>query len=338
VSEARIDVVRGRMAPETADELIAFWSAQGALREAAARQRLAEVVCVLRDADGEVAGVNSVYADRVEQIAGRRFWIYRSFLRPDSRDRSAAMIEAAFAALDEEFAATGEGPVGLCVLVADREEMLRRPEAVWPGTSFLYAGYDERGAQIRIAYFEGATIGPGKNVLMGDPALEPSYRIVPFAEQDEISQDEVLALWEREHVVPVAEARRRILEVLLIAIHGEAELAGVSSAYLQRNPQLDMHLWYYRAFVAQAHRKSNIAVQLALQGRDLLQERYVSGADTRGAGVIYEVENLGLQDYFNQALWFPTLLTFIGENKRGAHVRVRYFPGALAPDPPVTPL
>src|SRR5690242_8190377 len=95
----RIDVVRGRLEPSVADELIAFWSEQGALTEAAARQRLAEVVCVLRDADGAVAGVNSVFADRVETIGGRRFWVYRSFLRPDVGEEWPAMVDAAFAAL-----------------------------------------------------------------------------------------------------------------------------------------------------------------------------------------------------------------------------------------------
>lgn len=331
-----IEVVRGRVSGALAEELVAFWTGQGALTETAARGRLPEVVCVLRDGGGAIAGVNSAFADSVELIGGRRFWVYRSFLRPDRRDEWPAMVDAAFAALEEEFRATGEGPIGLCVAIQDRREMLRRPDAVWPGTSFLYAGYTADGAQVRVAYFDGALIGPGRNASMGDPALEPGYRIELFAEQDDVSEDDVIALWSREGVVPPAEARRRVLEVLLVGVHEADGLVGVASAYLQRNPQLDMHLWHYRAFVAAAHRMGNVAVQLALQGRDLLQERYVSGEDTRGAGVVYEVENEGLKTYFNQALWFPTLLWFIGENAAGAHVRVRYFPGAKAPDPPMT--
>jgi hypothetical protein len=161
MSEHSIEIVRGRLTPEAGEELIRFWSEQGALSESAARQRLAAVVCVLRDSSGAVAGANSVYADRVELIGGRTFWIYRSFLRPDLRNAGPEMIDSAFGVLDEEFRATGEGPAGVCVLVTDREEMRRRPEAVWPGTSFIYAGYTPAGAQVRIAYFEGATIGPG---------------------------------------------------------------------------------------------------------------------------------------------------------------------------------
>ena len=46
---------------------------------------------------------------------------------------------------------------------------------------------------------------------------------------------------------------------------------------------------------------------------------------------IYEVENEGLKRHFDDALSLPTDFTFIGENQRGDHVRVHYFPGALAP-------
>jgi hypothetical protein len=55
--------------------------------------------------------------------------------------------------------------------------------------------------------------------------------------------------------------------------------------------------------------------------------------DPRGIGIIYEVENEGLKRHFPLALWLPTEFTFIGENAKGDHVRVHYFPGALAPKP-----
>lgn len=163
--------------------------------------------------------------------------------------------------------------------------------------------------------------------------LDEGYSVVPFAEQEVIGEEEVIDLWNRELAMPRAEAERRIHEILLVATHGEGDLAGVSSAYLRRNDQLRMDLWYYRAFVPAAHRMSNVAVTLALQGRELLERRFVSGEDPRGAGIVYEVENESLKRHFDQALWLPTDFTFIGENERGDHVRVRYFRGALAPEP-----
>lgn len=164
--------------------------------------------------------------------------------------------------------------------------------------------------------------------------LEEGYRIELFAEQDQITEQDVLDLWDQEGVVIPAEAQRRISEVAFIATHETAGLAGVSSAYLEHNAQLRMDLWYYRAFVASGHRKSVAATNLALRGREHFKELFVSGEDTRGAGMIFEVENEGLKRYFNEARWWPTDFLFIGENARGDHVRVHYFPGSLAPDPP----
>jgi hypothetical protein len=88
-------------------------------------------------------------------------------------------------------------------------------------------------------------------------------------------------------------------------------------------------------FVAQAHRHSNVGRVLMMRGREFLERRFTSGADTRAEGVVMEIENEGLKLYFNKARWRagPVESTFIGENVRGDHVRVYYFPGALAPTP-----
>ena len=60
-------------------------------------------------------------------------------------------------------------------------------------------------------------------------------------------------------------------------------------------------------------------------------QRFTSGADTRGAGIIFEVENEGLKRGFPEALWLPEEFSFIGENAHGDHVHVHYFPGATVP-------
>lgn len=164
--------------------------------------------------------------------------------------------------------------------------------------------------------------------------LEDRYRIELYSDTDEVTDEEVIALWTREGAVPRAETSTRVAEVLLVGIDRDDGVVGVSSAYLQHNDQLRMQLWYYRAFVAEAHRRSSLAVLLALMGRDHLEEGWVSGEDTRAPGIVYEVENAGLKRHFNQALWLPTRFWFIGENERGDHVRIHWFPGATVPSPP----
>jgi hypothetical protein len=332
-----IEVVRGRLSDERADALLRFWSARGLLDDAEARRRLAEVVCVVVDGSGQIAGVNSVYPAVVGSVGRQRFWVYRSFLLPAVADAAAAMVAAAFGALESEYDPMDIGPIGLCLLIADREELKRRPEARWAEPGFLYAGYLADGRQVRIAYFKSARVGTDRPPLIQDrpDRVDPGYRVELLAEQDAVDDQAVLDFWDREGAMAPEEAARRVREVLVVTTDEHGELVGVSSAYLDRSPQLAMDLWHFRSFVAERHRASDIALTQSLIGRDHLRTRFVTGEDTRAGGVVYEIENEALKRIFNHAIWpFGLHFAFIGENERGDHVRVYYFPGALAPDPP----
>jgi hypothetical protein len=269
----------------------------------------------------------------------RRFWRYRSFLPGGSEELSAAMFNAAFEALGEGFDPEVPGPIGVAVRVTDRAEIERRPEAIWPEEELFYAGYLPDGAQLRLRYFWNAKISPGppdspplEQTMDEEYPIDESYRVVPLAESG-LTADDVLALWARETGIPEADAQSRVHEVQLVAVNRDGGLAGVSTAYIRRNPQLNMNHWHYRTYVAVAERENNLMGRLALAVRDHLEGRFVTGDDTRAAGIVMEVENQGLRTYFNRALWLPLGMYFIGENPNGAHVRVRYFPGARAPLP-----
>src|SRR5215210_1483503 len=153
-----IEVVRGRLGEDRAAEILRFWSDVGALGEEEARRRLPEVVCVLLDGEGGIAGVNSVYPGSVELIGGRLFWLYRSLLAPGAEESWRAMHRAAFQALESEFDPDRGGPIGLCAAIGDRATMKRYPEAEWSDPRTLYAGYLPDGGQVRVAYFAGAKI------------------------------------------------------------------------------------------------------------------------------------------------------------------------------------
>jgi hypothetical protein len=158
--------------------------------------------------------------------------------------------------------------------------------------------------------------------------LSPGYRVVRFAGDVEA----VLALWQREGVMEAEEAARRVHEVVCVGIDPTGELVAVSTAYLRRSRQLRMSLWYSRVFVAADHRMANLARRLAHEVRDVLRDRWVSGEDTRGAGMMFEVQNRGLRGHLVNATW-RTDYTFVGATVEGDHMRVHYFPGALAPLP-----
>jgi hypothetical protein len=334
-----IEVVRGRLTDGRSKQVADLWSRAGAAPAELNRERLAEVVSVALDEAGELVGTGSVRDEHIPLI-GRRFWVYRSVLAENSGELAVRMFNAAFEALHTEFNPDGAGPIGLCVLVADRDEMERRPEPLWEDTELLFAGYLPDDRQVRIRYFWGAKIGPG---LPTSPSLDEAvaeehelgdrFRIETLAESTTVTSEDVINLWTREGVLPGALARQRVNQVHLVAIAGQSELAGISTIYLQRSPQLRMNLWFYRTFVASPYRESELARHLTVHNRDLLEDRFASGEDTRGQGIGVEVEHERLRMHLNNAYWPQTGLTFIGEDRRGWHVRVYYFRGARVPPP-----
>lgn len=326
----RVEAARGAQGQELRTEILTFWAENGALEGREAEARLDEVLCVLRDEEGSITGVNSAVAANVPVVGDRRFWVYRSFLVSSAAGSFREMIRCAFDLLAADFDPGSDDPIGLCVLVG-ADEAAAHPDVEWQRPRMIYAGYGADGRQVRVGYFKDAVVGPGAGRAMETWNLADGYRVEPLWAVEGVSAQDVVDLWLREGVVDPQEARRRIGEVLLVGTSPEGELVGVSSAYLEMNAQLRMPLWYYRAFTADSHRRSNVAVTLALRGRDLLKQRFTSGEDTRGAGIIYEVENEALKRYFNPAHWWPTDFLFIGENQGGDHVRVHWFPGAKAP-------
>lgn len=81
----RIETVYGKLTQPLRQEIIRFWLAHRALPNLeAARRRLGQVIDVLRNAQGEIVGVNSVYPAAYRE-PGRRYLFYRLFIRPQDR-------------------------------------------------------------------------------------------------------------------------------------------------------------------------------------------------------------------------------------------------------------
>lgn len=199
------------------------------------------------------------------------------------------------------------------------------------------------GRQVRVRWFWDAVAEPGlpnsmsmdQSVAM-DWSIDERYRVEPYTGDSEVA-DAILALWAREGVVRDEEAQRRVHEALNVVMDREEGLVALSTAYVERSAQLGMDLWYFRTFVATAHRNTHIATQLTMHNRDLLERRFVSGEDTRAGGVCFELENEGMRKYLNMAIWQPVDFIFVGDNERDVPVRVHYFPGARVPMPRSTP-
>jgi hypothetical protein len=171
-----------------------------------------------------------------------------------------------------------------------------------------------------------------------DRKLAAPYEIAPLEGHPQVGPADVLDLWAAEGAISGEEAQERVGEVLLVGtVAATGQLAGVSTVRTGRSRRVGVDVHYFRTFVAAEHRKGNVAVHLLLRAYHHLEARYLSGEDTRAAGVLIEVQHEGLKQGQPHGVWPQTQFAFVGENRHGDHVRVRWFPGATVPlrgDPP----
>jgi hypothetical protein len=153
-----VEVVRGRVDAELTEQLVRFWLDNRALDEQRARERAADVLCVLRGPGGDLLGTSSVVAAPAPLI-NRPMWIYRRFVAAGTdaaADRE--LLRGSYAALAAEFTDADGEPIGLCLVTEDRALIERDPDAVWADPEMVFAGYTAGDVQVRVAYFEGARI------------------------------------------------------------------------------------------------------------------------------------------------------------------------------------
>jgi hypothetical protein len=152
-----VEVVRDGIDHVLEKDLRRLWAHTAGVEGDQATERLTQVVCVLRNPKGGVAGVNWVADTAVGLIAGRRFWVYGSLLPGPAARHWPAMFNATFERLADGFQPNQPGPVGLFAPIGE-QALLERPEAVWEDTELMYAGYLADGRQGRLRYFDYALI------------------------------------------------------------------------------------------------------------------------------------------------------------------------------------
>jgi hypothetical protein len=166
---------------------------------------------------------------------------------------------------------------------------------------------------------------------MVDPGreLDERYRIQLFGKPGSVTEQAIVDLWTREGVMPAVEARRRLSEVLFVAVDEDDEPVAVSTVYLTENELLRVKLWNYRTFVVREHRQSDLAWMLFYASLTRLEELHEEGADDGAAGVFMSIQHKGLRTSRDAAIWPQSKFTFVGESERGSHFRVRYFRDAV---------
>ena len=141
-------------------EAMRFWADNGLLRRGVDPAARAAGLCLLAYDAGAVVGLATAQI-RPLALLRRRFAMFRCAVAPDHRRRGVAtelavrsrqVLQAwALAHPEREVA-------GMACVVRGAELAVKQAQPLWPRSGLGLVGYDGAGAQIRIAWFDHATV------------------------------------------------------------------------------------------------------------------------------------------------------------------------------------
>jgi hypothetical protein len=156
-----ISPVWKQMTPELKAELLEMWGASQAMRnQAQADARTEQAVCIARDENGTLCGVGTAVL-RVLPRLRQPMYYYRQFFAPAVRGQkqTAPFFSRARDVL-QAYNAGLQTPESLGLLLELENPQLSARYNAAQGDMTTFIGYSQRGLQLRVAYFEGATLLP----------------------------------------------------------------------------------------------------------------------------------------------------------------------------------
>jgi hypothetical protein len=161
--EATIEAVWKQVTPALLEELVAFWTANGAVTDPQrAVARANEVVCVVRDENGALCGACSVQV-RVLLRLRQPMYYMRMFLAKTARGMGQVIpLHNATRDALEAYNRTLERPEALGIVIEFESRFLssRFKRAYHPEGDSTFIGYSPRGLQMRVSYFKDAVLPP----------------------------------------------------------------------------------------------------------------------------------------------------------------------------------
>ena len=150
-----------QVTPELQAELVEFWMRHGAIPDAGrAKLRALQAICIARTADGALCGVATAGL-RILPRLRQPMYYFRQFFAPEGRGNQQALpfFKEACRVLEE---ANRDKPESLGVLLEIQNPGLASvfSKVVGARTGGVFIGYSPRGDQLRVIYFEGATLFP----------------------------------------------------------------------------------------------------------------------------------------------------------------------------------
>jgi hypothetical protein len=174
--------------PELQTELIDFWQRHGAVIDPKkAQARASQAVLIARDDNGALCGVATAMLCVIPRLRQPTYY-YRQFFSPEHRGNKQGLpfFQEAVRVLE---AGNKAKPESLGVLIEIETSWLNGffTQAIAERTGGVFIGYSPSGHQLRVNYFEGATLFPPAQlrpaavapVAVAAPAVVPAAAVAP---------------------------------------------------------------------------------------------------------------------------------------------------------------
>ena len=150
-----------QMTPALTRELVAFWREHNAIPdEAAAEQRAAQAVCLVRDESGALCGVGTALLKIIPRLRQPTYY-YRQFFAKALRGQHQELpfFQRCKQVL-QQYNAGLKRPESLGILLEIENPKIAAAykRAVEPGFEAVFIGYSPRGLQLRVSYFDDAIL------------------------------------------------------------------------------------------------------------------------------------------------------------------------------------
>ncbi len=150
-----------QITPQLKDELLAMWARNQAMRDPAlAAARADQAVCVGRDQQGQLCAVGTAVV-RVLPRLRQPMYYFRQFFTQETRGQKQTVpfFNGAKRVLAEYNAGLAQ-PESLGLLLELESPQLAARYNLAQESETTFIGYSPRGFQLRVAYFENATLLP----------------------------------------------------------------------------------------------------------------------------------------------------------------------------------
>ena len=137
-----------------------MWKKYGAIEtDDRMESRARQIVFIVKDPKGEIAGVSTVRPIRARFLNNHYFYEFRCFIAPPFRTPG---LDSVLAMKTKLYLEQQEDSIyrfkGLLMIVENAQLKKQRTKAVWPASGMVFAGYTPKGHHIRVGYFKGARI------------------------------------------------------------------------------------------------------------------------------------------------------------------------------------